>query len=50
VTNVSIDLNVVHPLDKFDLHKQSGEMIKRHALIENLGIKKIWALNVKLIT
>jgi hypothetical protein len=23
VTNISIDLNVVHPLDKFDLHRQT---------------------------
>jgi hypothetical protein len=24
VANISIDLNVVHPLDKFDLHKQTA--------------------------
>jgi hypothetical protein len=23
VTNISIDLNAVHPLDKFDLHRQT---------------------------
>ena len=23
VTNISIDINVVHPLDKFELHRQT---------------------------
>jgi hypothetical protein len=40
VTNISIDLNAVHPLDKMDLHRQTGEMLNRDVMIENLGIKK----------
>jgi hypothetical protein len=27
VTNISIDLNAVHPLDKMDLHRKTGEML-----------------------
>jgi hypothetical protein len=41
VKHVSIDMNVVHPLENFDLHIKTGEMIKRYALIENLGIKNL---------
>jgi len=36
VTSVSIDLNVVHPLDKFDLYEQTAEMINKDAMIANL--------------
>jgi len=48
VTNISIDVNVVHPLDKFDLHRQNVEMINKYAMIGNLGIKKLQAINNKL--
>jgi hypothetical protein len=50
VTNISIDLNVVHPLDKFDLHRKTAEMINKDAMIANLGIKKLQAINDKLKT
>jgi hypothetical protein len=50
VTNISIDLNVVHPLDKFDLHRQTAKMINMDAMIANLGIKKLQAINDKLRT
>jgi hypothetical protein len=50
VTNISIDLNNVHPLDKFDLHRQTAEMINKDAMIANLGIKKLQAINDKLKT
>jgi hypothetical protein len=41
VTNISIDLNNVHPSDKFDLLRQIAKMINRDAMIANLGIKKL---------
>jgi hypothetical protein len=50
VTNISIDLNAVHPLDKFDLHRQTTEMINMDAMIANLGIKKLQVINEKLRT
>jgi hypothetical protein len=50
VTNISIDINVVHPLDKFYLHRQTAEMINRDAMTPNLGIKKIQAINDNLMT
>jgi hypothetical protein len=50
VINISIDLNVVHPLDKFDLHRQTIEMINKDSMIANLGIKKLQAVNYKLRT
>jgi hypothetical protein len=48
VTKVSIDLNVVHPLDKMDLHRQTREMLNRDVMIVNLGIKKLQVINEKL--
>jgi hypothetical protein len=48
VTKVSIDLNAVHPLDKMDLHRQTGEMLNRDVMIVNLGIKKLQVINEKL--
>ena len=50
VTNISIDLNSFHPLDKFDLSKQNTEMINRDSMIDNIGIKKLQSINDKLIT
>jgi len=50
VTNISIDLNNVHPLDKFDMHRHTAEMIRKDAMISNLGIKKNQSINDKLIT
>jgi len=50
VTNISIDLNAIHPLDKFDLHRQTGETLNRYVMIVNIGIKKILFINGKLIT
>jgi hypothetical protein len=41
VINISIDLNVVHPRDKMDLHRKIGEMLNRYVMIANLGIKKL---------
>jgi hypothetical protein len=40
-TNISIYLNAVHPLDKMDLHRQSGEMLNRDVMIAKIGIKKM---------
>jgi hypothetical protein len=48
VTNVSIDLNAIHPLDKMDLHRQTAKMINRDILIANLGIKNLQTINEKL--
>jgi len=39
VTNISTDLNAVHPLDKMDLHRQTGEMLNSDVMIANLRIK-----------
>jgi hypothetical protein len=50
LTNISIDLNNVQPLDKFDLHRHTAEMININAMIANIGIKKLQAINDKLIT
>jgi hypothetical protein len=50
VTNISIDLNAVHPMDKFDCHRQSAEILNRDIIIENLGIKNLQIINEKLIT
>jgi hypothetical protein len=50
VTNISIDLNVVHTLDKFKLHRQTAEMINMDAMIENFGIKKLQVINENLNT
>jgi hypothetical protein len=50
VTNISIDLNAIHTLDKFDLHRQTTEMINKDAMISNLGIKKLQVINEKLRT
>jgi hypothetical protein len=41
VKYMSIDLNAVHPLDKFDMHRQTLEMINMDAMIANLGIRKL---------
>ena len=38
VTKVSIDLDAIHPLDKMDLHRQTGEMLNRDIMISALGI------------
>jgi len=48
VTKVSIDLNVVHPLDKMDMHRQTGEMENKDVMMKNLGIKKLQVKNEKL--
>jgi len=48
--NISIGLNVVSPLDKLGLHRQITKMTKMDAMIANLGIKKLKAINDKLIT
>jgi hypothetical protein len=48
VTNISIDLNAVHSLDKMDLHRQTGEMLNRDVMIANLGINKLQVINEKL--
>jgi len=41
VKYMSIDLNAVHPLDKFDMHRKTLEMINMDAMIANLGIRKL---------
>ena len=48
--NISIDLNNVHPLDKFELHIQTVEMINKDVLIANIGIKKLQVIYDKLRT
>jgi hypothetical protein len=48
VSKVSIDINAVHPLDKMDLHRQTGEMLNRDVMIVNLGIKKLEVVNENL--
>ena len=48
VTKVSIDLNAVHPLDKMDLHRKTGEMLNRDVMIVNLEIKKLEVVNENL--
>jgi hypothetical protein len=48
VTNISIDLNAVHPLDKMDLHRQTREMLNRYVMITILGIKKLQIINEKI--
>jgi len=45
VINISIDLNAVHRLDKFDLHRKTVEMIKKDAMIANIIIKKLQFIN-----
>jgi len=50
VENISIDLNAIHPLDKFDLHRKTAEMINMDAMIANLGINKLHVINKKLRT
>jgi hypothetical protein len=50
VTNISIDLNAFHPLDKFELHRKTAEMINMDDMISNLGIKKLQVINEKLMT
>jgi len=50
ITNISIDLNVVHPLDKFDLHRQIAKMLNRDVMIANIGIEKLQIINEKFIT
>jgi len=50
VTNISINLNNVHPLEKFDLHRQTAKMINKYVMIANIGIKKLQTINVKLKT
>jgi len=45
VTNIFIDLINVHSSDNFDLQRQTAEMISIYAMIDNLGIKKIQAIN-----
>jgi hypothetical protein len=49
VTNICIDLNAVHTLDKMDLHRKKGEMLNRYVTIANLGIKKMQVINKKII-
>jgi hypothetical protein len=49
VTNISIDLNNVHPLDKFDLHRKTTYMINIDSMISNIGIKKIQSINDNVI-
>jgi len=41
VTNISIDLNVVHPLDKMDPHRQTRELLNIDMMIATLGIKNL---------
>jgi hypothetical protein len=48
VTNISIDLNAVHPVDKMDLHRHIGEMLNKDVMITSLGIKKIQTINEKI--
>jgi hypothetical protein len=51
VTNISIDINNVHPLNKFDnLHRKTAEMINKDAMIAIIGIKKLQVINDKLMT
>jgi len=38
----------VHPLDKMDLHRQTGEMLNTDVMIVNLGIKKMEVVNEKI--
>jgi hypothetical protein len=37
--------NAVHPLDKMDLHRQTGEMLNKDVMITTLGIKKLQTIN-----
>jgi hypothetical protein len=41
VTNISMDLNVIHLVEKMDLHRQTGEMLNIYVMIATLGIKKL---------
>jgi hypothetical protein len=50
MTNIYIDLNNVHPLDKLDLHRHTTKMISTDSMISSLGIKKLQSINDKLIT
>jgi len=36
-------------LDQYDLHRQNVEMMNRDVIIANLGIKKMQAINEKII-
>jgi hypothetical protein len=50
VTSISIDLNSMPPLDKFDLHRKTTEMVNMDAMIASLGNKKLQTINDKLRT
>jgi hypothetical protein len=50
LTNISIDMNNVHPLDTFDFHKHIVEMINKDAMIANLGINKLQSIIAKIRT
>jgi hypothetical protein len=48
VTNISIDLYAINPINKMDLHMQSGEMINKYIMITSIGLKKLQTMNEKI--
>jgi uncharacterized protein with ACT and thioredoxin-like domain len=48
VTNISIHLNSIHPVDKMDLHKKIREILNKDVIIASHGIKKLQPINEKI--
>jgi hypothetical protein len=47
-TNITFDLNDLHPIDKMDLHRQTREMINKDIITTTLGMKKLQVMKDKL--
>jgi hypothetical protein len=40
-TNITFDLNALHPIDKMDLHRKTREMVNKDIITTTLGMKKL---------